>query len=185
MTDLADHTQTSGPGPVSGPQVATGNEVYARLDDALLGMRRLAIKPPIMAVPIPGTNRRIEFAKLLACAAVHRLTSEHEAVTVKSVAATLELEHSTASRLLTEAEAEGFVERLPHPSDRRSAALALTPEGERIAQAFAQARLGFVAGTLANWSTDDIESFTTLLERFVADVSTQKDCWHDFITPPA
>jgi DNA-binding MarR family transcriptional regulator len=159
--------------------------VLARLDDALLGMRRLSIKPPVMNVPIPGTNRRIEFARLLACAAVDRLSHETEPVTVKAVAAVLDLEHSTASRLLTEAESDGLVKRLPHPSDRRSAALALTDEGARIARAFAQVRLGFIAGTLSSWSTEDLACFTTLLERFVADVMRQKDCWHDAVPPLA
>lgn len=167
--------------PLDGSQ----SEILARLDDALLGMRRLSIKPPVMNVPIPGTNRRIEFARLLACAAVERLSHEGEPVTVKAVAAVLDLEHSTASRLLTEAESEGLVHRLPHPTDRRSAALALTPEGDRVAQAFAQVRMGFIAGTLSTWSSADIECFTALLERFVSDVTTQKDCWHDFVAPPA
>ncbi len=167
------------------PGAGTDAVVLARLDAALLGMRRLSIKPPVMNVPIPGTNRRIEFAQLLACGAVERLSHDEEPVTVKAVATLLDLEHSTASRLLTEAETDGLVQRLPHPSDRRSAVLALTPEGERIAQSFANVRMGFIAGTLSTWSPADIESFTTLLERFVSDVTTQKDCWHDFVAPPA
>jgi DNA-binding MarR family transcriptional regulator len=156
-------------------------EVLTRLDMVLLAMRRISVKPPLMTVTLPGTTRRIDFAKLLACGAIDALSAAPEPVTVKSVAATLDLEHSTASRLLTEAETEGLVERHAHPTDRRSSALTLTALGREIADAFRQARLRFIAGTLAQWAPEDVAAFTELLDRFVSDVITQKECWADWV----
>jgi DNA-binding MarR family transcriptional regulator len=156
--------------------------MVARLDEVLLAMRRISVKPPLMTVTLPGTTRRIDFAKLLACAAIDGLSSGSDPVTVKSVAATLDLEHSTASRLLTEAETEGLLERHTHPTDRRSSVLVLTALGQEIADGFRQARLRFIAGALTQWSAKDVAVFTDLLGRFVNDVVTQKNCWAEWVS---
>jgi DNA-binding MarR family transcriptional regulator len=159
------------------------HQALVRIDAALVRMRRITVKPPLMSLPIPGSPRRVEFAKLLACTTIKRLSAQPDAVTVKAVASALDLEHSTASRLLTEAEQEGLISRLPHPDDRRSSVLALTDAGEAVCTAFDNARLRFMAGTFAGWSSTDVEAFAELLERFITDITCGREQWGEWIDP--
>ena len=48
------------------------------------------------------------------------------------IAKRLRIEGPTMTRMLDTLEADGLVERLPDPSDRRTKQLRLTPEGERV-----------------------------------------------------
>lgn len=146
-------------------------------------MRKISVRPPLMSLPIPGSPRRVDFAKLLACTTIKRLSADHELVTVKGVAEVLDLDHSTASRVLTEADHDGLVDRLPHPDDRRSSVLQLTADGESVCAAFDGARLRFMAGTFAEWSIEDVDTFAELLERFVTDITCGRDHWSEWIDP--
>src|SRR5690606_26097569 len=48
------------------------------------------------------------------------------------IAKRLRIEGPTMTRMLDTLEADGLVERLPDPTDRRTTQLRLTPEGERV-----------------------------------------------------
>ena len=60
------------------------------LRGTLRGLRRLTTRPPEVSLTLPGRRRPIEFAKLLACAAISTLEAgdltDREPVTVKAVA---------------------------------------------------------------------------------------------------
>jgi DNA-binding MarR family transcriptional regulator len=55
--------------------------------------------------------------------------AEGEHVTPKALAESLELTTGSVTSLVDKLEAAGLVERTPHPQDRRSLQLELTPEG--------------------------------------------------------
>jgi DNA-binding MarR family transcriptional regulator len=59
-----------------------------------------------------------------------------EAAPMRSLAAQLNYDASNLSVLVDRLERRGAVERRPDPGDRRVKALALTPEGERLREAF-------------------------------------------------
>jgi DNA-binding MarR family transcriptional regulator len=146
------------------------------LDEAMRSLRRLTLRPPEVSLSLPGTGRRLDFAKLLACSAIGGLcgqASDEAPVTVKTVAQALELDHSTVSRLLSEVEGDGLVTRSPHPTDRRSTVLSLTAEGARVIEGFEQARLTFLGGLLRDWSTQDIDTLATLMMR-LADTAHER-----------
>jgi len=152
-----------------------------QLDDAVRGMKRLTSHPPEMAITLPGSHRRVDFSRLIACSAIGGLCSSApagEPVTVKTLSQNLGLEHSTVSRMLSEAEADGLVTRSPHPSDRRSTALTLTAQGEAVVDGFAQARLSFISKLLEDWSVEDVDHLAELLSRLVATANSKRDSWH-------
>jgi DNA-binding MarR family transcriptional regulator len=143
--------------------------VLLRLDEALLAMRRLAAKPPMSGLPqAPG--RPADLSRFMACGAVAKLAGAGEPVTVKDVAALLQLDHSSASRMVSDAEGEGLLARRPHPTDRRSTDLVLTEAGQGAAIEFQETRLAIAAQLLREWSTQDVETFAELLQRFVSEV---------------
>jgi DNA-binding MarR family transcriptional regulator len=117
-----------------------------------------------------AAGRPADLSRFMVCGAVAKLGLGAEPVTVKDVAALLQLEHSTASRMVSDAEAEGLLERRPHPTDRRSTDLVLTEAGHGAAIEFQETRLAIAAQLLGRWSTDDVETFADLLQRFVTEV---------------
>ncbi len=84
-----------------------------RLDRALLGIRKAVTLSDITSMPLPELPGGLDLAKAMACMAIADLISDEpdRIVTVKDVAQSLALEHSTASRLLADTEAEGLIER--------------------------------------------------------------------------
>lgn len=144
-------------------------ETLQRLDRALLRMRRSVVRPEIVAVPIPALDHSVDLAKVMACLAVsdlHALAEAHPTVTVKDVAAALELDHSTASRLLVDMQAEGLIERSSDPADRRRTVVDLTPTGQAVVRESSSIRTWAIDMMLAEWSEADLAEFTRLVERF-------------------
>lgn len=152
--------------------------IIERLDRALLRMRHTVVRPEITSVPIPALQRTVDLAKVMAClviADLHGLADPPRPVTVKDVAAALELEHSTASRLLTETEAEGLIIRSTDPTDRRRTAAALTPTGQAVVEQSSAIRTWAIDAMLSEWSTPDLHAFTHLVERFSSTIESRSD----------
>lgn len=85
-----------------------------------------------------------------------------EAVPMRSLAARLDYDASNLSVLIDRLERHGAVERRPDPSDRRVKALALTPEGIRLRDAFWR-DLVEDQGPLALLADADLRALTEIL----------------------
>lgn len=159
--------------PVPGPGLLT------RIDRAVMRMRRDIVKPPELCMPMPSLGRSVDFAKVHACMAIAEGTLEgapsepdgHRVSTVKDVAAFLQLEHSTASRLLGEAEAEGLVVRGTDPQDRRRTTVALTDSGRLVLQDSIAMRSWAMGQVFEDWSERDLKTLATMLERMAQTLS--------------
>lgn len=135
------------------------------LDKAFRRLRRTMVRPPAGLVPVPALGRQLDMAKVFACDAVAELSETLPTVSVKDVAATLDLEHSTVSRLLGEVEEDGLVLRGVDPADRRRTTVELTDLGRAVvADATAVSRF-FTRIMLAEWPREDVEQLVTLLGR--------------------
>lgn len=132
-------------------------------DEALLRMRRFMTKPPGNALPVPGLDRSIDYAKTMACEAIGALAARGSLATVKEVAAYLTLDPSTVSRLLGEAEAEGLVVREHDPADRRRTVVRLTSDGEHVVRVTQRIRLAFIGEVTRDWSDRELSTFARLL----------------------
>lgn len=149
------------------------------LDRTIRRLRRSMIKPPAMLVPVPSLGRQVDIAKIFACDAVEELSSSGGSVTVKDVASSLDLEHSTVSRLLSEAESEGFLTRGTDPDDRRRTTVELTDIGHAVvSDATAMTRF-FTRLLLADWDRDDLDQLTRLLGKLADTVSSRMDLLPD------
>jgi DNA-binding MarR family transcriptional regulator len=166
--------------PVEGaPLAGTGAELpdalIDTLDRAIRRLRRVMIRPITGQVPVPALGRQLDFAKIFACDAVAELCAAQDVVTVKDVAANLDLEHSTVSRLLGEVEAEGLVVRAPDPTDRRRTTVALTDLGRAVVSDATAMTRYFTRMLLAEWPRDDVEDLQRLLARLAETVSDRFD----------
>lgn len=148
------------------------DELLSRLDRSINRLRRLVTRPPDVSVVLPGSDRSVDLAKLLACGAVWQLADQGEQASVKAVSHALDLEHSTTSRLLGECEAEGLLSRSTDPADRRRTVVQLTDLGTEALDAALEHREAFLQRALASWRREDLVTLVTLFERFADDIVT-------------
>lgn len=146
------------------------DQLVDTLDKAFRRLRKSMVRPPAGSVPVPALGRQLDMAKIFACDAVAELSERSATVAVKDVAAELDLEHSTVSRLLGEVEDDGLVTRGVDAADRRRTTVALTPLGRAVvADATAMSRF-FTRILLAEWPRQDVEDLTRLMTRLAETV---------------
>ncbi len=141
-----------------------------RLDDALLRLRRLWTTPPPSLVLESAAGTQVTISSVLVVEACARVEGE---VGVGEVARFLEIEHSTASRLVDRAVRSGLVARGPSEADARRVALTLTPTGEQLRERAVGFRLAWLARVVRSWSGPELGALAEGLSRFadaVADV---------------
>lgn len=76
---------------------------------------------------------------------------------------------STVSRQVGTLVRHGLVERQADPLDGRACLLAATPEGQRCFDNDRKARTEQVATTLAHWTSEDLRTLASLLDRMNTD----------------
>ncbi|GAA0258196.1 hypothetical protein GCM10009527_062810 [Actinomadura nitritigenes] len=87
-------------------------------------------------------------------------------ITVGAVADRLEIDPSTASRLVGHAIDAGLVSRRPSPVDARRANLGLTDAGRRVKQVADRYRRAYFQGLMNDWTDAERAEFARLLTRF-------------------
>ena len=151
-------------------------------------MRRVVLRPPGVGIPIPGLGRPVDIAKVLACEAIHDLSAQMSPVTVSDVAAALQLDRSTVSRLVGECVAEGLLARVAVPTDGRRVALQVTEMGQRAIAGSAELRGNFLGHVTDRFDDHDLGSLVDLLERFAEGLSSTLPQWlvttESSATPP-
>ena len=151
------------------------DDLVDALDRTIRRLRRVMLRPIAAQVPVPSLGHPLDVAKIFACDAVAELSAAQDSVTVKDVAAMLDLEHSTVSRLLTEAEAEGLLVRAPDRHDRRRTTVALTELGRAVVVDATQMTRFTTRLLLAEWSRDDVAGLQRQLGRLADTVASRLD----------
>ncbi|TAK69409.1 MAG: MarR family transcriptional regulator [Actinomycetota bacterium] len=165
-------TDPEAPGPdEAGTERAERLAAVNLLGDVLDGLRLLFTRPPVQSYIAERLGRRIDLAKLLACQKIADLSATGTSISVKDVAATMQLDQSTASRLLADAEAEGLVVRNADPHDRRRTVVSLSDAGRDAVRALTDARISVIERIVADFSTDDLQTFTALADSFARGVA--------------
>lgn len=149
------------------------SEAVAGIDDALRRLRRFLTKPPGEGVVVCGLQMPYEVAQIDACEAIAELGADQPVVTVKDVAADLALDHSSASRLLARAEANGLVQRTADPDDRRRTCLSLTGPGHDAVAVAGRVRMRVLAGIVQEWSDAELALFTELFARLSSEAESR------------
>lgn len=86
------------------------------------------------------------------------------------LAARTGLDQSTISRKLRSLDQQGYLQRLPDPSDGRASLVNVTDHGAQLLRASLDARSAALDAALAGWSDADRECFGRLLHRLAEDV---------------
>jgi DNA-binding MarR family transcriptional regulator len=175
---------------------AHAESVLAEIEAALFHLRRVWAKPEIMRKlreqspsgrPVPMSSLLVVHAVAQLCATADTAETagcatseppqpadadlrpdESGDVTVGAVAERLEIDPSTASRLVGHAIDAGFVARRPSPRDARRANLQLTDAGKRLKAVGDRFRQAYLAELLADWTDAECAEFARLLSRFTA-----------------
>jgi DNA-binding MarR family transcriptional regulator len=145
------------------------HEKLTEIGVALFHLRRVWAKPDLMRKLREQTHceRPLQLSNLSVVSAIARLTPETSGqVTVGGVADRLDVDPSTASRLVGHAIDAGLVSRRPSPLDARRANLQLTAAGLRVVEAAERFRNMYIAELLADWTVDESNEFARLLTRF-------------------
>jgi DNA-binding MarR family transcriptional regulator len=171
------------------------DSILIKIETALFHIRRLWAKPEIMRkLREQGpSGRPVQTSSLLVVHAVAQLSAGQGCqagvpapaaagtgrqdepdgpsgpgrdVTVGAVAERLDIDPSTASRLVGHAISAGFVARRPSPRDARRANLQLTDAGRRLQAVADRFRRAYLAELLADWTEAERAEFARLLARF-------------------
>jgi len=111
------------------------------------------------ALGINRTVGRHALIRLLHFARDHRLTQFE-------IASEMQVTSSNVTFLVDGLEKEGLVQRLPHPTDRRTVHVQLTPEGEDFAKIIVPSMARFMAAMLDGFDDAEKRLFADLLQRF-------------------
>ncbi|RFU37001.1 MarR family transcriptional regulator [Actinomadura logoneensis] len=151
-------------------------EADAPLSDialALFHLRRVWARPDLMKKIRAQTSagpggRPLQLSNLMVVHAVAALAecADGPEVTVGAVAERLEIDPSTASRLVGHAIDAGFVSRRPSPVDARRANLGLTDAGRRLRQVAERFRRAYFDELMSGWTDREKVEFARLLTRF-------------------
>ena len=145
------------------------------LDRALLEVRRLVNRPGYRRRLLGPLGRRIELSTVRVLQAVDQAAAPPS---IGTVAATLAIDPSTASRLVDQRVTEGLLTRSPDADDRRRLVLELTPPGRALLEELAASRTTMLEEVTADWSTTDIAALERLLLRLTRDFATLEESDH-------
>jgi DNA-binding MarR family transcriptional regulator len=152
----------------------------AEIGQAVFHLRRVWAKPNLMRKIREQTagDRPLQMSNLMVVHAVAglgtKVVGEIECeVTVGAVADRLEIDPSTASRLVGHAIDAGLVSRRPSPVDARRANLQLTDAGRRVRQVAHRFRMAYLAELTADWTEAERAQFASLLKRFTEAAAAQ------------
>ena len=142
---------------------------HVALDAALLDLRRVWMHPRLLRWFAEEVGTDVELATLRTLRAIET-GGEQAALGVSDLAAAMAVDASTASRLVEQAVAEGYVTRRASPRDRRRTELALTAEGERLLARSTEVRARMLGRATRAWDDEDLIELAELLTRLQVDL---------------
>lgn len=156
-------TRTTSSPPVRRAPMETAR--HDALDDALVAIRRVMLRPGYRARLLEGLPGRVELATLRLLRTVQR----HDgAPSIGEVAEVLTIDPSTASRVVDRAVESGRLERRACTDDRRRARLHLTLAGEDLLDRATERRRELLAEVTSDWTEDDLDLLVHQLTALVA-----------------
>lgn len=141
---------------------------HASLDAALLDLRRVWMHPRLLRWFADEVGADVELATLRTLRAIE--ANGDEPMGVSDLAVALAVDVSTASRLVEQSVAEGYVERRSSARDRRRTELALTREGELLLGRSTEVRAALMGRATRDWDDADLLTLAELLGRLQHDL---------------
>jgi DNA-binding MarR family transcriptional regulator len=161
------NTTSTTPSAASGASPGHGHVESSRhdaLDDALVALRRVQLRPGYRARLLEGLPGRVELATLRLLRTVQR----HDgAPSIGEVAEVLIIDPSTASRVVDRAVGSGLLERRACTDDRRRARLHLTPTGSELLDRATDRRRELLVEVTTDWSEDELDLLVRQLHALI------------------
>ncbi|HEY8598378.1 MAG TPA: MarR family winged helix-turn-helix transcriptional regulator [Thermomicrobiales bacterium] len=134
---------------------------------ALFHLGRVLGRPTEGRGPTDEAGRAVELSRIMVVQAVEatREAAPDAEIGVGAVAAHLAIDPSTASRLVAETLADGYLTGSPSPTDARRRRLDLTPAGRELAAAARRYQHATFAHALRDWPAAEQQLFA---RRFIA-----------------
>lgn len=140
------------------------------LDDLLVRIRVAQQRPEWRRRLMSGSAYQLGLSELRVLRAVERRSD----ASIGEVAEDLGIEHSTASRAVTQVVRTGFLVKSSSPRDQRRTSLEVTEIGRQALRDMTMRRRAMVAEVIADWSDADLTSLTTLLARLADDFESEQ-----------
>lgn len=147
-------------------------DLSAEAAQALFQLARMYGRPTRQVLG-ESDGRAVELSRILVVQAVGAL--DGRAATVGAVARQLDVDPSTASRLVAETVREGYLVRAPGQSDARRAVLALTPAGQQLAGAALRYQRSVFERATQDWPAPEREAFARQFVAFARAVAAQRE----------
>lgn len=147
-------------------QPSDRSDDIVRISGIMGRMRMLIGRRYIGQIAISRAGAGLELSHLDLLSTVRRLSKAQE-VTVGALAEQMRLDHSRVSRIVSELVKRGVLRREASQEDARRTLVALTPEGIAWLDRMNEVKHDVIGQILADWSTEDLETFSDLYERFV------------------
>jgi DNA-binding MarR family transcriptional regulator len=152
------------------PTPSPARTALASLDAALLDVRRLGRRPGYRSRLLAAVGDAIDISTVRVLRAVERGHGSgggdaDGGICVGDVAARLEVDPSTASRLVDQQVTTGYLQRQRCATDRRRSTLTLTDAGRTVLAEVTGARLDLLAEVTADWSEHEVATLATALDR--------------------
>lgn len=161
MTTTTDTPTAAPPGRSPAPRDTSRHDA---LDDALVTIRRVLLRPGYRARLLDGLPGQVELATLRLLRTVQR----HDgAPSIGEVAEVLMIDPSTASRVVDRAVGSELLERRACTDDRRRARLHLTPTGNELLDRATDRRRELLAEVTADWTEEELDLLVRQLTSLV------------------
>lgn len=138
-----------------------------RISGALTRMRMLIGRRVIARLALDSVAPGLEISHVDVLDVVRR-AGEGQEVTVGMVAEKLRIDPSRASRIVAEMVTRGVLRREASQSDARRIVLVMTDMGGRLVTEMHDVKQAIIADIVADWSPEEIASFSHLFDRFTA-----------------
>jgi DNA-binding MarR family transcriptional regulator len=143
------------------------DEHVLRIGQVMTRMRVMTGRRVIGRLAIQNVAPGLELSHLDVLEAIRRTEGVGE-VTVGTVAETLRIDPSRASRIVAEMVSRGVLRRKASQADARRIVVVMTALGQRLLSEIRAQKLSVVERITADWPAEEVEAFARLFDRFVA-----------------
>ncbi len=142
---------------------------YDQLDELLVRIHVVRQRPGWRRQLIDASGSVPSLSALRVLRAVEQREHAGQKASVGEVAEYMAVEHSTASRTVTNAVTAGLLTKSLAVEDQRRCDLTLTEEGRKALAEVTERRREMVAETVAGWPDADVDKLVDLLRQLVTD----------------
>jgi len=168
MSDSAPYPNPSSPGSRADRQ-SDDLSILDEAGQALFRLGRMFSRQPMRQRVTEHSRRALELSRILVVQAVEAGSAEPgEEMTVGVVARWLDIDPSTASRLVSETIRAGYLSGAPSSTDARRTRLALTDAGLALAAAAQRYQRATFEHITRDWPDGERQEFARLFIKFAA-----------------